>query len=110
MEKKYNDLIGDILKRSGDDMEVEGKGKPLPKNYLEMDLYQNFQKIAKDAGFLPEWLKLQKEITSLIHSCTIEEDLIIINEKIEKYNIICPPPFQKSKITMETLEKEKRNW
>ncbi|MDX8362432.1 DUF1992 domain-containing protein [Cytobacillus sp. IB215316] len=94
MERKYNDLIGDILKEAGEKDNYKGKGKPISKEYLEMDTYQRFQKIAKDAGYLPPWLKLQKEISQLVHSCKTEQDVIVINEKISKHNTICPSPMQ----------------
>ncbi|ADU28528.1 DnaJ family domain-containing protein [Evansella cellulosilytica] len=110
MEEKYNDLIGDILERSGEKDNYEGKGKPLSKNYLKMDVYQNFQKIAKDAGYLPEWVKLQKEISTLISCCQGEEDVQVINEKIKKYNKICPTQLQRRQITMNTISEEKNNW
>ncbi|WP_371931562.1 hypothetical protein [Bacillus sp. MMSF_3328] len=51
MDRKYNDLIGDILENAGEKDNFNGKGKPLPKEYLEQDTYQRFQKIAKDAGY-----------------------------------------------------------
>ncbi|MFC5734646.1 DnaJ family domain-containing protein [Cytobacillus gottheilii] len=110
MEREYNDLIGDILKNTGEKDQVKGKGKPLPKDYLERDVYQNFQKIAKDAGYLPEWLKLQKQISESIHQCQSEEDIKAINEKIMKHNKICPPPMQKNLISLENLAQAKKIW
>ena len=112
MDRKYNDLIGDILETSGekDNYTGKGKGKPLPKRYMEMDLFQNFQEKAKEAGFLPPWLKLQKEIAMLIHAAKTERDIKLINDKIKKHNIICPPPMQKSLISLDNLEEAKRVW
>lgn len=107
MNGEYNDLIGDILKQSG---KIQGKGKPLPKDYLEKDVFQNFQKVAKDAGFLPPWLQLQNEITELVHACQTEEDLERINAKIRKHNKICPPPMQKYPISFSNIEKAKNIW
>ncbi len=48
MDEQHNDLIGDILKASGekDNFKLKGKGKPLPKDYMERDVFQNFQKIS----------------------------------------------------------------
>ncbi|MDX8367005.1 DnaJ family domain-containing protein [Cytobacillus sp. IB215665] len=86
------------------------KGKPISKEYLEMDTYQRFQKIAKDAGYLPTWLKLQKEISQLVHSCKTEQDVIVINEKISIHNTICPSPMQKNQINLDELEKAKIIW
>lgn len=110
MERKYNDLIGDILDNSGEKDNYKGKGKPIPKEYLQMDLYQRFQKIAKDSGYLPPWLKLQKEISQLVHSCKTEQDVEIINNKISKYNKICPSQLQKSPISLAGVEKAKEIW
>lgn len=112
MERKYNDLIGEILKASGekDNFNYKGKGKPLSKEYLEMDTYQHFQRIAKDAGYLPPWLTLQKEISKLVHSCKTEKDIEVINEKIQKHNTICPPSMQKYKISLNNLENAKKIW
>lgn len=110
MERKYNDLIGDILDASEEKDNYKGKGKPLPKAYLEMDTYQHFQKIARDAGYLPPWLQLQKEISQLVHSCKTDLDVRDINEKISKYNTMCPNPMQKNLICLNKLDKAKRIW
>lgn len=110
MEKNYNDLIGDILEASGEKDNYEGKGKPLPKGYLEMDLFQNFQKKAADAGYLPPWLTLQKEISSLIATAISENDIKLINKKIKKYNTICPPSMQKSPVSLIGIEQAKEIW
>lgn len=110
MEEKYNDLIGDILENSGGKNNFKGKGKPLPKGYLERDVYQNFQKIAKDAGYLPEWLKLQKQIAELINQCETDQDVQVINKKIIKHNAICPPSMQKNIISLDSLEHAKKIW
>lgn len=110
MDNQYNDLIGDILKRTGEKENVKGKGKPLSKDYLQMDTFQHFQKIAKDAGHLPAWLKLQKEIFTFIHSCETEKEVELINVKIKEHNLICPPPLQKNLISLENIERAKKNW
>lgn len=112
MTRKYNDLIGDILESSGekDNYQGEGFGKPLPKRYVEQDIFQNFQEKAKEAGFLPPWLKLQKEISELIGGAETESDIQVINKKINKYNTICPPPMQKAHIRLSRLEAAKDIW
>jgi len=112
MNKKYNDLIGDILESSGekDNFTGKGKGKPLPKNYMEKDILQNFQEKAKDAGFLPPWLTLQKEIISHLQTAENDYDIKSINKKIKKYNLICPTSMQKSLISRENLDKAKNHW
>lgn len=112
MEKKYNDLIGDILEASGekDNVNYKGKGKPLPKDYLKMDTFQHFQKIAKDAGYLPPWLALQKEISQLVHTCETEQHVKVINKKINQYNKSCPPSMQRNPISLGELETAKKIW
>ncbi|MUV38969.1 hypothetical protein JNUCC1_02841 [Lentibacillus sp. JNUCC-1] len=112
MDREYNDLIGDILEASGekDNYSGEGKGKPIPKTYLKRDLFQNFQEKAKDAGFLPPWLEMQKEISALIHAAETENDVKLVNKKIKKYNTTCPPPMQKPPITLQSLERAKEVW
>ncbi|MFA1821889.1 DnaJ family domain-containing protein [Virgibacillus oceani] len=112
MDKKHNDLIGDILDASGekDNFNNEGKGKPLPKSYMKKDILQNFQEIAKDAGYLPPWLSLQTEISLLVHSAEDEKDVKLINKKIKKYNTMCPPSMQKLQITLSKLEAAKKIW
>ncbi|MDQ0271381.1 J-domain-containing protein [Cytobacillus purgationiresistens] len=109
MTEKYNDLIGEILKNS-DTKDLPGKGKPLPNNYYQQDIFQNFQKIAKDAGFLPPWLELQKEISQLVHQAKEKEDMNKINKKIKDYNKICPFSMQRYPISFEGLEKAKEIW
>lgn len=112
MVRKYNDLIGDILKDSGeiDRKDLKGMGKPLPKDYVKRDVFQNFQKIAKDAGYLPYWLKLQKEIAIQLHTVTNEKELKKINKRIKEYNTVCPPSMQRSTIILDELEKAKTTW
>lgn len=110
MDREYNDLIGDILKETGENDRYKGKAKPLSKEYLQMDTYQQFQKIAKDAGYLPHWLKLQKEISNLVHSFRTEKDLEVINKKIKEHNLTCPSQMQKNLISMSNIEKAKEIW
>ncbi|TCJ02316.1 DnaJ family domain-containing protein [Cytobacillus praedii] len=112
MSREYNDLIGEILERAGekDNFNNKGKGKPLSKEYLQMDTFQHFQKIAKDAGYLPQWVKLQKEISQLVQSCKTKSEVEEINKKIKKYNKICPHQLQKAFISLENIEKYKKIW
>lgn len=118
-----NDLIGDILKKHAEEggMEnLEGQGKPLREDYFSGDLFQHFQKIAKDAGFKPHWLKLQhairdelKDITEkYINGQTAELQFRVtkVNERIMEYNKSCPPPMQKGIVRLETIEMASRQW
>lgn len=110
MDKEYNDLIGDILKDSNYDKNFSGKGKPLSKEYLNRDVFQNFQQVARDAGYLPPWLTLQKKISKLVHNAKTTKDIEIINEKIKEYNKICPNSMQRYPIRLEDLKKAKKIW
>ncbi|MFD1412416.1 DnaJ family domain-containing protein [Oceanobacillus jeddahense] len=112
MDRKYNDLIGDMIKENDYSYEKDlpGKGKPLSKDYIEKDTFQHFQKIAKDAGYLPPWLKLQKEISVLMQEAQTERDIKKINKQIKKHNGLCPPPLQKNFISLENLETAKKEW
>ncbi|PYZ97537.1 hypothetical protein CR205_02775 [Alteribacter lacisalsi] len=106
----YRDPIGDMLKNANTDEELKGKGKPLPKEYQQRDVFQQFQKVAKEQGFLPEWLKLQKEIYRDLCSSPDEAGVEEINLKIRKYNRMCPPPLQKGLVTRENAEARKEKW
>lgn len=112
MDRRHNDLIGDILKETGekDRKDLQGMGKPLPKDYVKRDVFQNFQKIAKDAGYLPYWLKLQKEISELIQSANTEKHVKKINKRIKEYNSACPSTMQRAYISFEELDKAKSIW
>ncbi|MCM3711306.1 DnaJ family domain-containing protein [Sporosarcina luteola] len=119
----YNDLIGDMLKKreSENGMEnLKGFGKPLPKEYFSGDTFQHFQRIAKDAGYKPHWLKLQHEISGMIGvistlSSNGEQDNLQkrvdeVNEKIAEHNRHCPPPMLKGRISLDSLDRAKEIW
>lgn len=119
----YNDLIGDMLKgreKEGGMENLKGFGKPLPKEYLSGDTFQHFQRIAKDAGYKPHWLKLQHEISGMIHEIAmlasnskkddLQKRVDIVNEKIAEHNRHCPPPMLKGRISLDSLEMAKEIW
>jgi len=114
----YNDLIGDMLKKQenqGDITQLPGSGKPLEKAYLSGDTFQHFQRIAKDAGYKPYWLKLQHEMKDHLsviveqyragHMNEVNESIKNLNHQLIEYNKVCPPPMQKSPVTVETIQK-----
>ncbi|MBD7944784.1 DnaJ family domain-containing protein [Psychrobacillus sp. FSL K6-2684] len=118
-----NDLMGDILRnyeKTGGMENLKGAGKPLSEEYFKGDIFQHFQKVAKDAGYKPHWLKLQHEIRDeLQHIATkyaqgLNEDLHFrvtkVNEKILAYNKSCPPPMQKSTVKLESVENALNRW
>lgn len=98
-----------------------GFGKPLPKHLFSGDIYANFTKTAKDAGYLPSFVALQKEIRQEIarviklkedESKQSEAKIMIddINKKIQKYNTNCPPMMQKGRISLDHIENQYTNW
>ncbi|WP_369903346.1 DnaJ family domain-containing protein [Bacillus manliponensis] len=119
-----DNLIDQIIKNSNIDEEIKknpGYGKPLPKNLFNGDVYSNFLNTAKNAGYLPAWISLQKEIREkialtlkMIEKGTIESNIKIsideINEKIKKYNGSCPPNMQRSKVSLENIRGQYKFW
>ncbi|MFE8702786.1 DnaJ family domain-containing protein [Cytobacillus sp. FJAT-54145] len=110
VSKDYN--LDEEIKRN------PGFGKPLPNTLFSGDTYSNFTRMAKNAGYLPSWVSLQKEIRDLI-SKVIDKDkteektqnqIIEINEKIKKYNGVCPPNMQRGFITAENIESQYKAW
>jgi hypothetical protein len=100
---------------------LPGFGKPLPKNLFSGDIYSNFLKTAKEAGYLPPFVVLQKQIQQdmanllkLIDDGTTEEKInsVIddINVKVKKYNIECPKSMQKMLISIEDIELHAKIW
>lgn len=119
----YRDFIGDMLKSDASNGEMEnlkGAGKPLSKEYLSGDTFQHFQRIAKDAGYKPHWLKLQHEIrdeiieierSKLANPATNQEQRVVaVNKKITEYDKSCPPPLQKGRISYHNIEAARVRW
>ncbi|WP_255485337.1 DnaJ family domain-containing protein [Sporosarcina sp. BP05] len=93
---------------------LAGQGKPLPQEYFSGDTFQHFQRIAKDAGYKPHWLKLQHEIRdeviaiAAIHATdtatVLESRIEKLNEKVFEYNKSCPAPMQKESVSVSNIE------
>ena len=113
-----------IFKRSKTDEELKknpGYKKPIQKASLQGGIYESFLNTAKDAGYLPAWIRLQREIRAEL-SRAIKEDgtadpaiateafLEEINAKIKKYNLICPVPMQRTRIFRDSLERQYKSW
>jgi len=119
----YNDLIGDILKeytKKGGMDNLAGHGKPLSQEYFSGDTFQHFQRIAKDAGYKPHWLKLQHEIRDEVNAIAatqrtdnatdLELQIEKLNGKIVEYNKSCPPPMQKGSVSVGNIEAAIDRW
>lgn len=97
-----------------------GYGKPLPKTILHGSIYDNFLNTAKQAGYLPPWIKLQQDIRKLVSQAVtlkssnvdgnLETYINEINEKVAKYNSICPSHLQRVLVTEELLEQQYDRW
>lgn len=100
--------------------DLPGKGKPLPETFFREDPYQPEaaldQKILSEAGLLPDWLKLRKQISldlewvranrseakakgarsgdPVYPEPTWAERVRLLNEAIQKFNRTCPPMMQ----------------
>lgn len=118
-----NDLMGDILRnyeKTGGMKDLKGIGKPISEEYFSGDIFQHFQKIAKDAGYKPHWLKLQHEIRDELADIAfkytqgskegLQFRVTKVNEKIMTYNKSCPPPMQKSAVRLESVENAVSRW
>lgn len=118
-----NDLMGDILRnyeKTGGMKDLKGIGKPISEEYFSGDIFQHFQKIAKDAGYKPHWLKLQHEIRDELADIAfkytqgskegLQFRVTKVNEKIMAYNKSCPPPMQKSAVRLESVENAVSRW
>ena len=121
--KPTNDLIGDILKeytKTGSMDDLKGAGKPISEEYFSGDIFQHFQKIAKDAGYKPHWLKLQHEIRDELNDIAqkyttgekegLQFRVTKVNDKIMQYNKACPPPMQKGMVRLETIDSVSSRW
>lgn len=97
-----------------------GYGKPLPKTILHGSIYDNFLNTAKQAGYLPPWIKLQQDIRKLVSQAVtlkssnvdgnLQSYINEINEKVVKYNSICPSHLQRVLVTEELLEQQYDRW
>ncbi len=119
----YRDFIGDMLKsnlNNGEIKNLKGAGEPLSEEYLSGDTFQHFQRIAKEAGYKPYWIKLQHEIyddimeianLKLINpSINQENKMISVNKKILEYDKSCPYPLQKGRISYENIDSAIVRW
>jgi hypothetical protein len=115
-----DEAFGDAMARGLLD-DLPGKGLPLPPSFFRDDPFQPEnaweQQLLAEAGLLPEWLKLRKQISTDLDwvranrpsaagaatartgdparpDLTWEERVLRLNEAIHKFNQICPPLMQ----------------
>ncbi|PFN27804.1 DUF1992 domain-containing protein [Bacillus cereus] len=105
----YEDHISSIVKQAekkGAFDNLPGKGKPLN---LDKELSYNPEKqlyrTLKNNHILPMWIELSKEIDDLkerlketTNSAETENLIEIINKKVAKHNLLCPPSAQKTRM------------
>lgn len=113
-EKRYLHWIDQAVKESekkDDFKSLPGFGRPLSKEALEGDALSS---TLKNARYLPEWLKLQKEIKKEIEKAikSNQREALIdaINLKIKKYNLTCPNQFQKGLVSAKNLKSQLKYW
>ncbi|MEW9503321.1 DUF1992 domain-containing protein [Jeotgalibacillus marinus] len=116
MDQVYKDY-----EKNNDVKANAGFGKPLPKKMFSGDVHDNFVNTARNAGYLPEWIKLQKEIrTELGEVVTamnvgqpaeeFKREIRDINKKIKKYNKACPPSMQRMMIELDDVKGQHEIW
>lgn len=117
----WMDEVYKKYEQENDVTENPGFGKPLPKKLFSGDVYDNFVKTARDAGYLPEWVKLQREVRAELEFVTLEmmagrraeefkREIREINKKIKKYNYSCPPSMQRGPIEMDSILQQFKIW
>lgn len=116
MDQVYKDY-----EKANDVTSNPGFGKPLPKNTFSGDVYDNFVNTARNAGYLPEWIKLQKEIRTELDEVVdamnagqpaeeFKREIRDINKKIKKYNKACPASMQRMMIEMDDVRRQNEIW
>jgi hypothetical protein len=113
-----DDAYQDFQKNGGMD-DNPYKGKPIPIEQGGSD-EAVLNSVLKNANVLPPWLELQKEIRDLIKNLIdkmpalsdpqIDAEVSKVNEKVKKYNNMCPPPLQKTRLFTDTIEKQFEKW
>lgn len=96
-------------------------GKPLPSDLFSGEVDSIFLNTDCVTGYLPPFVILQKEIRQEISKVTklielehteneIKSLLDTINERILKFNSICPPKMKKGKIGFDNIENQYKVW
>lgn len=119
----YRDPVGELIReheRKGGFDNLPGRGRPLSKEYLKSD---TFDTLLKRNGFVPSWVRLQREIRQelgqmleeqaieAISERRIKKEISRINKKVRRYNQLCPAPsLQRHLIEKENLHRQYESW
>lgn len=113
------DWLGDIIKKDEQkEVKLKGMGKPLSRDVLEGNV---LDRTVKNAGYLPEWVALQREVRDRLHKVTplldhetlpikIADEIEAINIIIKKHNKICPTSMQKMPVSIEDFKSHINRW
>lgn len=115
--KNWMDQIFEEFEQAGGLQDLTGKGKPIPEQALQGDV---FQSILKNANYVPTWVEQQQLICNLLlksvqshdagHLDTCEALIATINDEIRKYNRSCPPIMQRGLVSIDTLRDKLALW
>lgn len=110
------DAIFKEYEAKGDFDNLPGKGKPIPRELITRDALDG---ILADANYRYPWMELQQEIrdtlAKLVEYLDYEtkpkaEEIDQINQKIRKYNLICPPSLQKRLVNHDNIRQRYEQW
>jgi hypothetical protein len=118
---ELKDQIASVYHLDVDIKKQLGFGKTLTSHLFSGDVYSNFLNTVRDPGYLPPFVILQKEIRQEISKAiklkeieSAESEILslidAINERILKYNLICPPKMKKGKIGFDNIENQYKIW
>jgi len=115
--KDWMDEIFESYEKTGGLNDLQGKGKPIPEQSLQGDV---FQSILKEANYLPPWVEQQQQIASMIIDAIKASDsgqgqlcdtlITTINNEIRQYNRACPPIMQRGLVSRETIRQKLALW
>ncbi|MCL6443583.1 MAG: DUF1992 domain-containing protein [Alicyclobacillus sp.] len=121
-ERRYATWMDEIVREhaaQGGFDDLDGKGRPLSLDNSGGEFMVN--RIMKNAGVLPPWLELQHDIGKRVQALLkrldthpdldVTSDLEEINQKIHKYNRLCPSTLlYKAPLTRANLAQQAVHW
>ncbi|MFD2171203.1 DUF1992 domain-containing protein [Tumebacillus lipolyticus] len=127
-ESRYSEMqYSSWLDEAFDDFQKNGgldnnkyKGKPLVIEQTNQGENGVMNSILKNAKVLPPWLELQHKIRDEIKqlldqidsgkTIDLETAVLPINEKIKKYNLMCPFIMQKTRLFPDLIRRQYERW